>query len=96
MYKNEYLVHTKIEITKLYAFVHLSDQNGVNRQRIPNLRLKILRSSIIYIKGYKFNAGFIPGLRPRFAAKCDPQSKDLTQLPSGYNFAVKSATNHPS
>ena len=28
MYKNENLVHTKIEITKLYTFVHLSDQNG--------------------------------------------------------------------
>ena len=37
----------------------------------------------------------IPILRPRFAGKCDPQSSDLTQLPRGYNFAVKPATNHP-
>ena len=28
--------------------------------------------------------------------KCDPQSRDLTQFPSGYNFAVRPATNHPS
>ena len=33
---------------------------------------------------------------PRFAGKCDPQSRDLTQLPRGYNFAVKPATNNPS
>ena len=34
--------------------------------------------------------------RPRFAGKCDLQLKDLTQLPSGYNFVVEPATNHPS
>ena len=28
VYKNENLVHTKIEITKLHTFLHLSDQNG--------------------------------------------------------------------
>ena len=34
--------------------------------------------------------------RPRFAGRYDPQSRDLSQLPSGYNFAVKPATNDPS
>ena len=37
----------------------------------------------------------LPTFRPRFAGKCDPQSRDLTHLPKGYNFAVKPATNHP-
>ena len=33
--------------------------------------------------------------RPCFGDKWDPQSRDLTQLSSGYNFSVKPATNHP-
>ena len=37
------------------------------------------------------NEGVIPSFRPCFADKCDPQSRDLTQFPSGYNFAVKSS-----
>ena len=35
----------------------------------------------------------IRSVRPRFPRKCDRHSRDLTQLPSGYNFAVKPATN---
>ena len=37
-----------------------------------------------------------PAFHPRCAGKCDPQSRDLIQLISGYNFAVKPATNQPS
>ena len=40
--------------------------------------------------------GAIPSIRHRFAGKCDPQSRDLTQNPSGYNFAFKPAIYHPS
>ena len=40
-------------------------------------------------------SGVISSFLPRFTGKCDPQSRDLTQLPSGYNFAVKPATNLP-
>ena len=43
------------------------------------------------IEKTKFHStrGSFPAFRPRFAGKCDIQSRDLTQLPSGYNFAVK-------
>ena len=36
--------------------------------------------------------GSFPMFHPRFAGKYDPQSRDLTQLSSGYNFVVKPAT----
>ena len=46
-------------------------------------------------KNKKFLVGSFPAFSPRFAGKCDQQSSDLTQFTSGYNFAVKPATNHP-
>ena len=32
--------------------------------------------------------------RTRFVGNFDPQSSDLTQIPSGCNYAVRPATNH--
>ena len=46
-----------------------------------------------YLYEYAFlRVGVTSSLCPRFAGECDPQSRDLTQLSSGYNFT----TNHPS
>ena len=45
---------------------------------------KIIRNKKSKLGG----GGSFPAFRPRFAGKCDPQSRDLTQLPSGYNYVV--------
>ena len=42
------------------------------------------------------NFGVIPSFGPRFVSECDRQSSDITQIISGYNFAVKPTTNQPS
>ena len=46
---------------------------------------------------WAYQSGVISSFHPHFAGKCDSQSRELTQLPiSGYNFAIKPATNRSS
>ena len=56
---------------------------------------EIIRENSVSAKElFKF-CRVIHSFRPRFAGRCDRESRDLTQLTSGYNFAVKPITpNH--
>ena len=46
--------------------------------------------------GKEGGQGAFPAFRPCFAGKCDQQLSDLTQISSGYNFAITPVSNHHS
>ena len=70
----------------MYLFVLMCKQIVLIAQKVPVRR---------HLNNFK-EWGFIYSFLSRFAGKCDPQSRYLTQLHSDYKFAVKPATNHPS
>jgi hypothetical protein len=69
--------------------LHSLSVNRINRRRVYHCK----RENDLRIKLFIFSK-VIPSFRPRFTGKCDRQSRDLTQLTSGYNFAIKPTTNH--